>query len=89
MILTRALLHSAGTSNCGFNYHQLQALGVPWPPKAGWLTGLIGKEISEDQWQLVLSLKHKRKKERRQIMADTKERQQHLIDLVTQFSADD
>lgn len=55
--LTHKLIHSAGTSGCGFNTAQLTLLGVSMPPKKGWLSALIGKEIPDDVWAEVM--KHK------------------------------
>jgi len=57
MRLTRQILHSAGTSRSGFNRLQLEKLGVQWPPKKGWLSSLIGKEVPDETWEEVLSLK--------------------------------
>ena len=70
MKLTREILHSAGTNGIGFNRQQLILLGVQWPPVKGWLTRLIGREISDETWQKVLAFKDK--KARRQA-------QQHLM----------
>lgn len=72
MKLTHQIIHSAGTGGIGFNFHQLRVLGIPWPPKQGWLSSLIGREIPDDQWNLVLSLKGKRRAERRRILDGTR-----------------
>lgn len=71
MKLTQQIIHSAGTSGMGFNFHQLYVLGVKWPPKHGWLQGLVGREVSDEVWNLVLSLKGKRRAERREILSKT------------------
>lgn len=74
MILTHSLLHSAGTKGMGFNVQQLLLLGISWPPKHGWLRSLVGKEISDEDWQLVMKLKSvRRKRERSQIVNSHKQ----------------
>lgn len=50
MKLTRELIHSVATSHVGFNRFQLSILGVQWPPKKGWLSNLVGKEISDSDF---------------------------------------
>ncbi len=56
MILTHENLHSIGKSGCGFNSAQLTLLGVTSARK-GWLSSLIGKEVSEETWETLLKLK--------------------------------
>lgn len=73
MILTRAILHGAGTAGVGFNRSQLQVLGVSWPPRKGWLGQLVGAEVSDETWQTVLKLRGVRRRvERLQVMRDNK-----------------
>lgn len=55
--LSRQLLHSAGRNGVGFKRRQLELLAVPWPPKRGWLSALIGKDIQSDIWDRVMALK--------------------------------
>lgn len=50
MILTRELLHQACTKKDGFTRAQVESLGITWPPKKGWLSGMIGKEVTEEQY---------------------------------------
>ena len=71
MKLTEQIIHSAGTNGIGFNFHQLYVLGVQWPPKHGWIQDLVGKEVTDEVWRLVLSLKGKRRSERRLILQTT------------------
>lgn len=66
--LTYQLLHSAGTEGIGFNYHQLKLLGVPWPPKRGWLTRLIGTQVDSRTWETVLRLRGVRKRAERKVI---------------------
>lgn len=69
--LTREILHSASTNNCGFNREQLYLLGVDWPPVKGWLSGLIGRQVSDETWQMVVKLKGVRnRKQRAFLMAE-------------------
>lgn len=65
MKLTREIIHSAGTLGMGFNRHQLALLGVKWPPKKGWLSRLVGTEVSDDVWEKVMRLKSVRRKHER------------------------
>ncbi len=87
MRLTRSLLYSAGTSECGYNRHQLKLLGVGWPPKHGWLNRLIGTEISDRDWNTVLALKHTRRKDRNRIIEEAQAKQSYLTELICQFDA--
>lgn len=52
MKLTKELLHPRGSEH---NKAELEALGLSWPPKKGWLTRLIGAEISEAQYAKFLA----------------------------------
>lgn len=70
MKLTREILHSAGTSGIGYNREQLRLLGVPWPPRHGWLSNLVGKDIPDDTWSKVMELKDYKTR---------KKAQQHLM----------
>lgn len=58
MKLTHDNLHALGTNGQGFNKKQLHMLGVSWPPKGGWLKKLIGTEITDIQYQTILSLRN-------------------------------
>lgn len=60
-------LHSVGTSGCGFNRDQLILLGVGYPPKRGWLRGLVGKEIPDQIWDRVCALRSLPKPERKKL----------------------
>lgn len=42
----------AGVSGAGgWNRKQLEILGVAWPPRRGWKWAVIGKQITEEQYQ--------------------------------------
>ena len=56
--LTHDNLHALGTNGKGFNKNQLHILGISWPPKGGWLKQLIGTEITNEQYQTILSLRN-------------------------------
>ena len=56
--LTHDNLHALGTNGIGFNKKQLSVLGISWPPKKGWLSNLIGTEITDVQYQTLLSLRN-------------------------------
>lgn len=71
MKITEQNIHSVGTNGIGFNFHQLYVLGVKWPPSKGWIRELVGKEISDYAWELVVKLKDKGRNERREILKDT------------------
>lgn len=43
-------LHNLETPNGGFTRATTDALDIPYPPRKGWLTGLIGKTIPEAQY---------------------------------------
>lgn len=70
MILHWTTIHQAGSHNgVGFNSYQLRLLGVKWPPKEGWLVELVGEEIQDKLWSLILELRNvKRKSERKRIL---------------------
>jgi hypothetical protein len=51
MKLTHENLHAASSSGYdGFTKAQLLELGISWPPKKGWLSSLIGREISDESY---------------------------------------
>lgn len=70
MILSSDLLHSASTSDSGhgFNWTQLKLLGVSWPPHKGWLSALVGQEVNDRTWELVMRLRYARTKPERQLI---------------------
>lgn len=55
--LTSELLHSAATAGCGWTKAQLLLLGVPWPPRSGWLSALVGRTVPADVWEQFLALR--------------------------------
>lgn len=57
MTLTHQNLHAAASAGSGFNYDQLDILGVVCPPRRGWLQSLIGTHISDERYAELLSLK--------------------------------
>lgn len=53
--LTKHMLHGVASQIGGWNKNQLFLLGVQWPPRNGWLKSLVGKEITAEVWQRVVS----------------------------------
>lgn len=63
MRLTREMLHPNG---CSHTRAQMEALGVQWPPEKGWLSRLVGTEISEDRYAEFVRLgSHSRREQKR------------------------
>lgn len=62
MILTHENLHAIANGGCGFNTAQLHLLDVT-EMKSGWLRRLIGTEIHDDTYALLLRLKGAKRKE--------------------------
>lgn len=48
MKITRAWIHQHATKDKGWTQAQLRVLDVPWPPRKGWLSALVGQRISEE-----------------------------------------
>lgn len=44
-VVTREWLHAHGTAGRGWTRAQLAVLGVTWPPRKGWLSGLRGRVV--------------------------------------------
>jgi hypothetical protein len=70
MKLTRENIHAAATKNNGFNRAQIELFGINWPPKKGWLTSLIGKEIPDDVYYKIVAMGGTKPKERKKIAED-------------------
>jgi hypothetical protein len=49
LVTDRWLMNHSTNGSSGWTRKQLQALGVSWPPTAGWKSGLIGKRITAAQ----------------------------------------
>ena len=50
MRLTREILQRAGTLKNGIalNCYQLRLIGVGWPPDHGWVSRVVGMEVSDN-----------------------------------------
>ena len=59
--ITEEFLRSGMNSGVGICNKQLKILGVPTPPKSGWLKELIGKTITKETAEKFLAAKKKRK----------------------------
>jgi hypothetical protein len=51
MKLTHENLNAARTAKGGWTKAQLEAIGVAWPPANGWRHNVVGKEISDADYQ--------------------------------------
>jgi hypothetical protein len=61
MKITKAMLHAV--SNFGaFKYSQLSILGVPIPPRHGWMNDVVGREIPDEDWRKVEQLREVKSK---------------------------
>lgn len=49
MVVTEEWLRSNMNGGIGVSAKQIKALGLSYPPKKGWLRGMIGKEITDRQ----------------------------------------
>lgn len=49
--LTYELIESARNSNGSFTRSQLAAIGVGWPPPMGWIHKIVGKKITNSQFE--------------------------------------
>ena len=61
VILTQELVDSARTDNGGLTKHQLEAIGIEWPPKKGSINSKIGTEITQEQLEQFLTVKYVKK----------------------------
>jgi len=59
--VTRRWIKDNSTPRGGWNYKQLQAIGVDVPPTKGWIDEVDGKEITEEQADLFVRQKLKSK----------------------------
>lgn len=48
MIITKAYLFRFQTPRGGWTKSQFSALGIPWPPSKGWVSRVVGREISHE-----------------------------------------
>jgi hypothetical protein len=58
MKMTHEVIHSCSSDRGGWNWCQLKLLGVSWPPHPGWLSKLIGAEVPNRTWELILRLRN-------------------------------
>jgi len=47
--VTREYLFKHRTKKGSWTRHQIQALGIDWPPRSGWIEELVGTWINLDQ----------------------------------------
>lgn len=51
MKLTYQLLMQYRTPKGAWTRRQIEALGIAWPPTAGWIDRVMGKELSDEQFR--------------------------------------
>ncbi len=56
-LVTEDWIVSNKTSKGGWNKKQINALGLDWPPRAGWMKLLDGTMISEEKKEIFLQAK--------------------------------
>ena len=49
MKVTRQFIMDNRTPRGSWTQAQIEALGIVWPPRAGWIDGVIGQELTETQ----------------------------------------
>ena len=47
--ITETWIREFQSGNGGWTRDQLDAVGVAWPPREGWIGRLVGKEITDEQ----------------------------------------
>lgn len=56
--MTKQMLGNLRSKNGGHSYTVLNLLGVEWPPQKGWQSNVIGMEIQEGMYNLLLKIKN-------------------------------
>lgn len=67
MKLTYELINAAKTPFGAWTRAQIEALGVAWPPTAGWQKGVVGREVSEEEYKLFCELASKRRSKPKEV----------------------
>ncbi len=57
--LSNKLIEKGKSINGGYSKHQLELLGIDWPPKKGWKKQIIGKQIQKNILDKFIELKDK------------------------------
>lgn len=57
MKLTYEALMKLKSLNGGWNSTVLEKLGVPWPPKKGWIKRIVDSDIPDEDYQFCLIFK--------------------------------
>jgi hypothetical protein len=57
--ITMQIILMGKSSRGGWGREQMRLLGVPWPPKHGWVEKVVGTRISREAYNKFLSLKDK------------------------------
>ncbi len=48
-VITKEWLDSNRTDKGAFTRKQIQALGIKWPPRSGWMQSVVGEMITHEQ----------------------------------------
>ena len=49
MIITKQWIHAHKTAGGAWNRKQIEALGLDWPARKGWINDLVGTDINSHQ----------------------------------------
>jgi hypothetical protein len=74
--LTFENIHACVTRGHGWTRAQLQLIGVGWPPRHGWLRGLIGKTIPMETYERFREARHTRVQLSEKTLARYREREE-------------
>lgn len=64
MKITRQYIMDHRTERGSWTRPQIEALGIKWPPRKGWINEVVGKELSEDKrkaFEAKVSIKDQRR----------------------------
>lgn len=54
IVLTAAHIEQLKTPKGGYNRATMDAIAVGWPLQAGWKEGLVGRKITDGDWDLAM-----------------------------------
>src|ERR1700687_3456279 len=56
-LITRAFIMAGASAKGGWNRAQLETLGVSWPPRAKWISRIVGRGISDEAGEDFIALR--------------------------------
>lgn len=62
VVITEELLRSGMRGGIGMKRSQAAALGIPWPLAAGWVEGIVGTTVTEEQFVAFTAARDERAK---------------------------